>query len=237
MSQVNTGTDGQPGMDQPFGVSPLGNHQPAGQVSDQAGGQPTEGRASAAAGEAAQQTRRLADDARSQIQSVASETRAEVRRQAEERTSQAARGLRSLAEQAQALAGGSSQESQLKGMVDRLGRTASDAAERLDQRGLDGVLDELTRFGRRNPLPFLGLALAAGAVSGRALRAGMGAVSEQPSDPRRTGATTLNPAALAAASQTGSETGPGAPTPLQSPEATSGMPPAMPASSPSGVRP
>jgi ElaB/YqjD/DUF883 family membrane-anchored ribosome-binding protein len=132
------------------------------------------------ASEAPAQAARVVGDARTQVTSAAQRTLADLRTQADDRAAQAARGLRDLSSQVDALAAGRPEEAgNLTDMVQAAGQQASDFADRLDMRGVQGVVDDVTRFGRQHPWAFLGLSLGAGFLVGRVVRTGAAVASEQ----------------------------------------------------------
>lgn len=139
-------------------------------------------RASAAINEAGNQAQNMTADIRRQVAVVTSRTKSELRSQADDRAAQAARGLRTLSTQATALANGHTDEAgDLTSLLGRLGSETGALADRLEERGTGGLLEDLTRFGRRQPMLFLGLALGAGVLAGRALRVGATTTTPSPS--------------------------------------------------------
>ena len=134
------------------------------------------------ASEAPAQAARVVDDARTQVTGAAQRTLSDLRSQADERTAQAARSLRGLSSQVDALAAGRIDEAgDLTDIVQAVGQHAADFADRLDTRGVQGVADDVTRFGRQHPLAFLGLALGAGFLVGRVVRTTAAVSSDQDS--------------------------------------------------------
>jgi hypothetical protein len=130
-------------------------------------------RTSAAIGEASNQAQNVAADIRRQFSEVSSKTKSELRSQADERAAQAARGLRALSSQATALAQGRTEEAgDLTSFLNRIGSETGALATRLETRKTGGLLEDMTRFGRRQPVVFLALALGAGVLAGRAVRVG-----------------------------------------------------------------
>jgi ElaB/YqjD/DUF883 family membrane-anchored ribosome-binding protein len=158
---------------------------PAGQAS------PGDGDAGAAAavhrvtGEAPAQAARVMEDAKTQLSGAAKRSLDDVRSQAEDRTAQAARGLRDLSTQVDALVSGRPEEAtQLTDLAKTFGQQAGQFADRLDTDGLQGLADDVSNFGRRHPWAFLGMSLGAGFLVGRLVRttaavAGEGHLSTQ----------------------------------------------------------
>ncbi|MET0911352.1 MAG: hypothetical protein ABWZ99_17945 [Ilumatobacteraceae bacterium] len=125
------------------------------------------------AGEAATQAKVVAGEAKRQIGNVVDQTRSELSQQAEQRTSQAVGGLRTLSDQVAALADGRPGDAgPLAGFLDEAKAKVSTFADRLDEGGPQGLLDDVTSFARRRPVVFLAAAGAAGFLVGRLARAG-----------------------------------------------------------------
>ncbi|HSP29423.1 MAG TPA: hypothetical protein VLN74_12795, partial [Ilumatobacteraceae bacterium] len=93
------------------------------------------------AGEAPAQATRVIDDAKAQLSGAAHRSIADVRTQAEDRTAQAARGLRDLSSQVDALVAGRPDEAgKVTGIAQAVGQHATDFADRLDGDGLQGLV-------------------------------------------------------------------------------------------------
>jgi hypothetical protein len=123
------------------------------------------------ASEAPAQAAHVVQDARSQLTGAAQRTLSDLRVQADDRGAQAARGLRDLSFKVDALAHGRPEEAgNLTDIVQSVGQHAVDFADRLDAGGVQGLADDVARFGRRHPWAFLGLSLGAGFVVGRLAR-------------------------------------------------------------------
>lgn len=115
----------------------------------------------------------VATEARQQAQKVMSSTTSEVQSQLQQRLGTASSSARSTASELRAL---------VEGRPDEAGRTADWArqatdrlerlADRADDLGVQGIIDETTDFARRKPGAFLAGAVAAGFVVGRLARAG-----------------------------------------------------------------
>ena len=140
------------------------------------------------AAEASEGVRAAVDEARTQAQSFISSTRDEVLSQAEVRTAKASEGLRGIATQFQAISNGRPEEApQLSGYLREAEQRVSAFATRLDDRGPQGVMEDVTRFARRRPGAFLLCAAGVGFVAGRAVRAGAAAsrdgLMDKPSAP------------------------------------------------------
>lgn len=157
-------------------------------------GSPSGGTASTAqeklsrvAGEAPTQASKVTNDVKTQLRESTQRTLGDVRTQADDQASRAADGLRDLSTRAQALADGRVQEAgNLSGMVESFGRQADEFAQRLETGGVQGLLDDAARFGRKRPMAFLALAVGAGFVAGRLVRTGAEVTSHDDSGEPRT---------------------------------------------------
>jgi hypothetical protein len=131
------------------------------------------------AGDAAAQARSVVDEATGQVRSLVGQAGQEARTQADQRAAQAAGALRTLSDQAEALAAGRPEEAgPLGGYLGDAGERLRGVATRLDERGIEGVVDDVSRFARRRPLVFLAVAAGAGFAVGRLVRAGARLSSE-----------------------------------------------------------
>jgi hypothetical protein len=143
--------------------------------------------ASAAAGQAQElagtvraEAARVTEEVSFQVQSLADETRQQLETQAYEATSRLAGGFRQLGEEAQALADGRPADAPnlrpyVRQAADRFHSTAhglTDLAATIDERGLEGLVEDAQSFARRRPAAFLMGAAAAGFLIGRMVRAG-----------------------------------------------------------------
>lgn len=129
----------------------------------------------ATAGDAAEQVKSVAGEVKHQVTQLGRQTTDELRTQAEGRTNDAAQGLRTFAGQISALSAGRTEEAgQLLRYLDE-GRTKLESfADRLEQRGPQGLMDDVSGFARRRPGMFLLGAIGAGFVVGRMIRANSG---------------------------------------------------------------
>ncbi|MBW3615197.1 MAG: hypothetical protein KY439_07815 [Actinobacteria bacterium] len=118
--------------------------------------------ASRVAGEAAAQGRNLVEDARSQLHE-----------QASGQTERLSQTLRKLSDEARALSQGRAEDAgPVRDYVEQAASQLNLVASRIDERGFDGVVDDVRRFARRRPGAFLlGTALA-GFAAGRLIKAG-----------------------------------------------------------------
>jgi hypothetical protein len=123
--------------------------------------------------EAGAQARAVVDEVSGQARDLYATTRRELADQAQAKSAAAADGIRRLSDQVSALAEGRVAEAgplvgYARDAQDRLAQVAS----RLDQRGPEGILDDVTMFARRRPLVFIGACAGAGFIITRFLRAG-----------------------------------------------------------------
>jgi hypothetical protein len=131
--------------------------------------------------EAATQLRSVASEAKDQVGQFAQQAAEEFREQADGRSAQAAQGLRSLSSQMDALANGRvDQAGTLVRFVQDGQSRVTSLAERLEQRGAQGVIDDIGAFARRRPGLFLLCAAGAGLAVGRMVRANATASSSSP---------------------------------------------------------
>lgn len=146
------------------------------------------------AGEVTTQAKAVAGQAKQQFDGLVGQARDEVRQQAQQRNEQAAGQLRTLSEQLVALADGRpDQAGPLVGYLHDAQDQVRSLASRLEQRGPQGVLDDVTGLARRRPGVFLAAAVGAGFVAGRVLRAGV--ASQQEASPSPSAASDVPPAA------------------------------------------
>lgn len=111
---------------------------------------------------AEQQARGLFEDARHQL-----------RDQGEQQVGRLSEVLHGFSEKLQALQEGRAEDAgPLADYLERARSQVDDAAQRIEDLGLSGALDETRRFARRRPGAYLGGAAIAGLVVGRLARAG-----------------------------------------------------------------
>lgn len=141
------------------------------------------------AGLAKDETKAVGSEARRQAKRLADQVGGEMRQQAAAQQSRAAKGLRTIGEEFSDMAGAQGSGSGFAATVAReAGNRTSAAAQWLDERDPQAVLEETKRFARRRPGVFIAIALGAGVVVGRLVRS-----LAQPSDDDggATGATEL----------------------------------------------
>ena len=120
---------------------------------------------------AADQARNVVHDARDQARSLVDQTQSELRDQAQAKTQSAAAGLRTLESQVRALAEGRPEDAgPVPGYLGEVHSRIALVADRLENGGSQGVLDDVARFARRRPFMFLLAAGGAGFLAARLVR-------------------------------------------------------------------
>ncbi len=119
---------------------------------------------------ARQQVEVVASEAKDHAQHLARRTKEELRAQADERATQFSNSLRDVGSQLRSLANGNAQEGMVADLSRDLGHRVQGFADRIDQGGFDGVIDDVRRMARRRPGMFLAGAAAAGFVAARLFR-------------------------------------------------------------------
>ncbi|WP_017572418.1 hypothetical protein [Nocardiopsis halotolerans] len=120
---------------------------------------------------AGDQARSLAHEARSEARHVTGDVQSRLREEAQEQTRRTSRNLRQWSEELSSMADAGDQRSPVSGAVRQVAQGGRGAADFLDERGMDGLVEETRRFARRRPLAFLAGAAVAGFAVGRVLRA------------------------------------------------------------------
>ena len=116
-------------------------------------------------------TAAVADTAKAQLHTMADQAKQEFRTQAETQGGQVINGLRTLTTQVGALAEGRTQESgQLGSMLGDAQHKLQRYVTSLEDRGPQGLVDDVTRFARQRPGAFLLGAGVAGFAIGRIVR-------------------------------------------------------------------
>ena len=136
-------------------------------------GEATKDGARDVAGTVKEQGREVSREARDQVRSVAADLRGSVAGQVRTQNQRVADGLRQMSDQfGQMGPGNSSPAGQI---VRRLGDGGRRAADYLESRGPEGLLDDVQEYARRKPGTFLLIAAAAGFAIGRLGRAAFAA--------------------------------------------------------------
>jgi hypothetical protein len=124
-----------------------------------------------AAGTAKQETQQVVATAKDQFHQLVGEARKEASDRGESMAQRAAERLRDLDRQATSLLEGRSQEAgQLGGYLREAQHRVQGLADRLEQGGAQGMLDDIVQFGRRRPGTFLIAAAGLGFLTARVVR-------------------------------------------------------------------
>jgi hypothetical protein len=112
----------------------------------------------------------VANDATSHAKEVLSQSQAQLRQQADEQLRSLSRTLSDIGRQLTTMTHGQPQQGIVADVANDLASQLSRFADRADQRGVDGLLQDVSRFARKKPGLFLLASFGGGVVSGRLLR-------------------------------------------------------------------
>ncbi|PDP85568.1 hypothetical protein CQJ94_21965 [Glycomyces fuscus] len=129
------------------------------------------GAAGEVASTAGEQARSLADEARSEARHIAEDVQGRIREEAQEQTRRTSQNLRQWSDELSSMADSGEQGSPVSGVVRQVADRGRGAADFLDERGMDGLVEEAKSFARRRPVAFLAGAAVAGFALGRVLKA------------------------------------------------------------------
>jgi hypothetical protein len=150
--------------------------QEAGHVASHASEQ-----ASQVAGTVQEQGAKVAAEAADQARNLLVEARSQINEQAGQQQQRAAGGLRSLASELQGMSSGGEFTSGVgTDVVRQVSQQVQKAADWLESKDADGVLNDVRSWARRNPGTFLLAAAGAGMLAGRLTRATTQAVRSEP---------------------------------------------------------
>jgi uncharacterized protein YjbJ (UPF0337 family) len=125
------------------------------------------------------QARQVKDEVATQARGLVDQAKSELRDQGRSQADQAAQAIRRVSDQAEALAAGRVDEAgNVAEYVRRAGDQVRKVADRVDERGVDGMVDDVQNFARQRPGVFLLGCAAAGFVTGRLLRGGAASSGE-----------------------------------------------------------
>jgi hypothetical protein len=157
---------GAPWTDQPERSST------AGRAGERAASVATETRSeiSNVGSEVADQTKVVLEEAAGGVRDVVDEARRVVHDEADKQTHALSSGVRALAGDLQRMARQGEGETPVAGYVGRFGQGLGSVADRLDDGGIDGALDEARRVARQHPGMFLTGAALSGFALARVLR-------------------------------------------------------------------
>lgn len=155
------------------------------------------------AGDARSEASAVVSEAGTQARHLADEARIALRQQASDGTSRAAGAVDQLAGRLRALADGDTEKAgDLGRYAQDLGDRLRGVAGRMNDRGLDGLVDDVQRFARRRPGMFLAVAAGAGFAAGRFFR-GAKAESDASSGSTGNGSSGSGAAAVGMAGSSG----------------------------------
>jgi gas vesicle protein len=130
-----------------------------------------------------EQAGQVSDEVRDQLVQLVDEARSLVQSRADAQTEKLAQGLRRLANKAGAVAQGwPNEESSVGQYVWQLAERLDAAADEIELRGVDGLVEGVQSFARRNPTAFIVGAAVLGFGVGRLIRAGSGGDDETAGD-------------------------------------------------------
>ena len=186
MTQDVYGTSGDPKSDQSTGNKAREQgQQVAGQAKEQA---------SAVASTAREEASHVADEVRNHAEEMLHEARGQVRQQAEQQSEKLGTGLQRLGDQFRALGEGRPEDAgPVRDYTNRMADAMEQMGRRLNDRGLEGNMEELQRYARRRPGVFLMGAAAAGFAASRLGRGARDAQKEQEARPPAPVGTTTAP--------------------------------------------
>jgi len=122
-----------------------------------------------------EQAGELTGEFRDQALQLVDEAKELLQSRADSQTEKLAEGLRRLGNKAGAVAQGwPNEESSVRQYVWQLAEKLDQAADEIDLRGINGLVDEVQGFARRNPTAFIVGAAVIGFGVGRVIRAGSG---------------------------------------------------------------
>lgn len=133
------------------------------------------------AGTVKEQGREVAREARHQARTVVSDLRSSATQQARTQNQRLADGLRQASDQFGQMS--PADGSPAGRIVAQLGDGGRRAADYLEDRGPEGLLDDVQEYARRKPGTFLLLAVAAGFAAGRLGRAAFAAAKDEKAGP------------------------------------------------------
>ncbi|WP_223830575.1 hypothetical protein [Nocardiopsis quinghaiensis] len=136
------------------------------------------GTASEVASTAGEQARSLTDEARSEAKHVADDVQTRLREETREQTRRTSQNLRQWSEELSSMADQGNPQSPVSSVVHQVAQGGQGAADFLEERGVEGLLDETRSFAQRRPMAFLAGAALAGFAVGRVLKASSSATGQ-----------------------------------------------------------
>ena len=130
--------------------------------------------ARAAAGDIASsakdQARSLTDEARTEAEHLTGDVRDRLQEEARSQTRRASENLRQWSQDLDSMADRGESQSPVPGVVHQVAQSGLGAADYLDDKGVDGLVEEVKGFARRRPLAFLAGAAVVGFALGRVIK-------------------------------------------------------------------
>ncbi|MEW2136627.1 hypothetical protein AB0892_08505 [Streptomyces sp. NPDC005409] len=126
------------------------------------------GKAAEVGGTAKEQAANVVNEATSQARNLVGDLRDQLQGQAQTQAKSLADNVRRLAQELQDMSEGGKPDSTMAGVARKMADGGNQAADRIEQRGPEGLVSDLQNFARRRPGAFLAGAAAAGFVVGRA---------------------------------------------------------------------
>ncbi|GGU24933.1 hypothetical protein [Streptomyces lavendofoliae] len=182
-------------------------------------------KAAEVAGTAKEQVAGLTQEATAQARDLVGELRGQLRDQAHSQTQRLAENVRQLSDELREMSENGKPDSGVGGVVRQISDGGRQVADRLEQRGPDGLVSDLQDFARRRPGVFLAGAALAGFVVARAGKGVSAAGSSDSSSPVASGQRDDGPRYTTPSAGVGAGAGTGV-------EAPTGLPPAPPVTPP-----
>jgi hypothetical protein len=143
------------------------------------------------------QAREVKDEVAAQARGLVDQAKTELRDQSEVQAHQVAQAIRRVGDQAVALAEGRAQDAgAVADYVRQAGGKAREVASHVEQRGIEGVLNDVQDFARRKPGVFLLGSAAAGFVVGRLIRGGAASSASSSGLPNGSGGPSTQPPSM-----------------------------------------
>ncbi|MEU6868778.1 hypothetical protein ABZ924_37085 [Streptomyces sp. NPDC046876] len=135
------------------------------------------GKAAEVGGTVKEQAANVVGEATSQARNLAGGLRDQLQGQAQAQTRSLAQNVRRLAQELHEMSENGKPDSAMAGVARKVAEGGKRAADRIEQRGPDGLLGDLQNFARRRPGAFLAGAAVAGFLVGRAEKGVIAAAS------------------------------------------------------------
>lgn len=126
------------------------------------------GKAAEVAGTAKEQAATVVGEATARARSLVGDLRGQLQGQAQSQTGRLTENVHRLAQELREMGEGGKPDSTMAGVARQIADGGDQVADRIEQRGPDGLVSELQSFARRRPGAFLAGAAVAGFLVGRA---------------------------------------------------------------------